>query len=194
MYWKAEPRFTATQTCILLNLAVGMFWFMSQAARVAAWSQVSEQRQLRWRTQHRCNEASEQWSGGPFNFGAAAGAVSRRNGERHLPLGLHATEISHGQGANCIGTGEGARGPLYRSPYPSPRSQARAPGSSHGCCISMFSLSPVALLVSIESPCACLPTQRNATCLYARLCAAVSEAASSFRWGRHHLREPPHES
>ena len=140
-----------------------MFWVMSQAARAAAWSQVSEQRQLRWRTQRRCNEASGQWPGGPFNFGAAAGAVSRRNGERHLPLGLHATEISHGQGANYIGTGEGAS--LERAPlsFAISRSQARVPGSSHGCCISMFSLSPVALLVSIESPCACLPTQRNAT-------------------------------
>ena len=129
MYWKAEPRFTATQTCILLNLAVGMFWVMSRAARAAAGGQVSEQRQLRWRTQRRCNEASGQWPGGPFNFnfGAAAGAVSRRNGERHLPLGLHATEISHGQGANCIGTGEGARGPLYRSPYPDPRPGCQGP-------------------------------------------------------------------
>lgn len=144
-----------------------MFWVMSRAARAAAGGQVSEQRQLRWRTQRRCNEASGQWPGGPFNFnfGAAAGAVSRRNGERHLPLGLHATEISHGQGANCIGTGEGAS--LERAPlsFAISRSQARVPvpGSSHGCCSSMFSLSPVALLVSIESPCACLPTQRNAT-------------------------------
>lgn len=109
MYWKAEPRFTATQTCILLNLAVGMFWVMSQAARAAAWSQVSEQRQLRWRTQRRCNEASGQWPGGPFNFGAAAGAVSRRNGERHYCM---QRRLATGKARTALARGKAREGPF----------------------------------------------------------------------------------
>ena len=126
MYWKAEPRFTATQTCILLNLAVDMFWFMSQAARVAAWSQVSEQRQLRWRTQHRCNEASEQWSGGPFNFGAAAGTVSRRNGERHYCM---QRRLATGKARTALARGKAREGPFIvrHIQVPDPRPGRQGP-------------------------------------------------------------------